>query len=399
MSSKSAADKLEKALIGPDALVVHGEIDPMSSDKFLEYVVDETSLKSNCRIIKIAKGHKWEANTIDIGERVTVPKRDGVDPGTRSGVSTGLIELATSEVMSAFDISDGFLEDNIEGTSIKDKLMRMFAIRLGTDIEETVLLADKLGPAAVEEDIRKGGDPVRVVKDELHSMFDGYLRLADSGIVYDAENTNFSVPVARQALTSLPTKYRRKRGDLRLMMPTDLLEIWREAQAKRLTALGDQATGGGAGVKPFGLIPADMALLPFRPKVVEHVTLPPGTEVPLRYGPISNVIVTPVNLGKTPIDRKIIATDYTVNLTTGTIESAGPLDGLTVKVTYNTQPQLVLTAKNNLIWGISRDIRVEKDRNIHRGVWEVVITTKVGVAIENPAALVKVINLGEGVSY
>jgi hypothetical protein len=184
------------------------------------------------------------------------------------------------------------------------------------------------------------------------------------------------------------------------MMPTDLVEIWREAQSTRMTAMGDTATAGGnMAPKPFGLTPADMALMPFYPTIVEHLTLPPATPVALKYSPVRNVIVTLTNLGKTPTDRKVLNTDYTVNLSTGMIESAGPLDGLSVKVTYNAQPQLLLTPRQNLIFGVSRDVRIEKDRNIHRGVNEVVITSKVGIAIENPEALVKIINLGEGVTY
>lgn len=398
MSTKTMTNEeaLRKALISAaDSLASAGEVTPAEAEKFLDYVVDETSLKANARIVRIPKGDKWRVNKIGVGTRNAVLATEGVDPGIRRGITTGAVNLETVEIMLPFDIGDGFLERNIEGMSAREHVVRMMAAAFSNDTEELLLNGNVLGPARIENDLIPGGSATGYIKDSFIGGLDGLLRLADGGNVVDVEGANFGVTVARQAVTALPTKFRRNRGDLRLMTPIDILELWRERQSSRGTALGDQTLGGGPGVKPFGLVPAEMALLQMNPRVVQHVTLSQSMPTQLAYTGISNVVVTPVTLGSTPTAAYAA---YVVDTAAGTImASSGALDATDVKVTYETSPQLILTHKSNIIIGISRDVRLERDRNIHRRVSEFVITCKVGMAIENLDAVVKLINVGEGV--
>jgi hypothetical protein len=66
-------------------------------------------------------------------------------------------------------------------------------------------------------------------------------------------------------------------------------------------------------------------------------------------------------------------------------------------VTYRAAPQMILTHKSNLIVGIGRDVRIEKAREIFRGVNQYAITTKVDINFEELDAIVKVKNIGTGV--
>jgi hypothetical protein len=52
---------------------------------------------------------------------------------------------------------------------------------------------------------------------------------------------------------------------------------------------------------------------------------------------------------------------------------------------------------NNFIVGIGRDVRIEKDRDIFKGVNQYAITLKVAVQIEELTAAVKTRNVGQGV--
>jgi len=52
---------------------------------------------------------------------------------------------------------------------------------------------------------------------------------------------------------------------------------------------------------------------------------------------------------------------------------------------------------NNFIIGIGRDIRIEKDRDIFKGVNQYAITAKVSVNFEEDSAIVKIRNVGTGV--
>jgi hypothetical protein len=110
--------------------------------------------------------------------------------------------------------------------------------------------------------------------------------------------------------------------------------------------------------------------------------------------------VVPNDLAQIPTTKYVEATDYDMDYTLGTIarNGGGSIgDGDTVKITYFANPQILLTHKNNLVVGLSRDVRIEKDRDIFRRVNQYAITMKADVQCEETDALVKGTNIGVGV--
>jgi hypothetical protein len=117
---------------------------------------------------------------------------------------------------------------------------------------------------------------------------------------------------------------------------------------------------------------------------------------------VTDVVVHPEDLGKTPTVAYVegAGNDYVLDATAGTIarDAGGNIgNGDIVKVTYRSNPQLMLTHMNNMIVGIGRDIRIEKDRDIYKGMNQYAITAKVDVQYEELSAIVKVRNIGKGV--
>ena len=107
-------------------------------------------------------------------------------------------------------------------------------------------------------------------------------------------------------------------------------------------------------------------------------------------------------LGSTPTTPFVegAGNDFILDAAAGTVARLGGGnigDGDTVKVTYASPPQLLLTHMNNFVIGIGRDIRIEKDRDIFKGVNQYAITAKVAVEYEEDSAIVKVRNIGTGV--
>jgi hypothetical protein len=110
--------------------------------------------------------------------------------------------------------------------------------------------------------------------------------------------------------------------------------------------------------------------------------------------------VAPAALGNTPTTPYVSATDYTLDTAAGTIVriNGGAISsGDVVKVTYRANPQILLTHRSNFIIGIGRDIRIEKDRDIFKGVNQYAITAKVAIEFEEDDAIVKAKNIGTGV--
>jgi len=399
MSKVSNDELVQKAVITTDAIASAGKLNPAQSEKFLDYVIDQTVLRNNARTIRFRE-ESLEIDKIGIGRRVTFPKAEAQDPGLRRGITTSKVTLTPRTVITPFEISDEFREINLEGDAVENTVIQIMARQVANDVEELLLFGDTIAPAILESDYRDGGDTAKYVKDSFLGLFNGWNRLADSGNVYDAAGANIGLSVFGSMLRALPTKFRRNRGDLRFFVSPDLAQLYYEKLSTRATALGD-ASAGGAGQRPFGIPIVEVPLMQFLPQVVQHVTLAGTTDVALRFAPINTIVVTPSTLGAAPTTPYLDTTDYVVNTTTGLIHRSGGgsaiTDGQVVKVTYTANPQIILTHMANFIVGLGRDIRIEKDRDIYKGVNQYAITTKIATEFEESTALVKGKNIGKSV--
>jgi hypothetical protein len=399
MSERVSNEELvQKAVIATDAIAAAGKLNPAQADKFIDYVVDESVLKNNARVERF-RNETLEIDKIGIGRRVALPKAEAADPGLRRGIETSKIILEPRAVAVPFEISDEFLETNLEGAALADKIVQLMARQFANDLEELYLLADVLGPSIVESDYRSGGSTTQHVKDEYLGLLPtpgGWLRRADSGHVVDHAGANVGLTVFGAMLRNLPQKFRRNKAALRFFIAPDLAQLYVEKLSTRATGLGD-ASAAGASHKPYGVQLVEVPLLQFLPKVVEHIVLSGAGAHNLRYKPVQNEVVTPVALAGTPTTPYVEGSDYDMDYANGTITRNGLADPTTVKITYEANPQVLLTHMSNFIVGIGRDIKIEKDRDIYKGVWSYMVTAKVAVQFEEADALVKGVNIGQGV--
>lgn len=386
---------IRKAVVTTDALAASGKLNPAQSDKFIDFVIDETVLKDNARVVKF-RNESLDIDKIGIGRRAAFPKAEAQDPGLRRGITTSKVTLTPKEIIVPFEIGDLFKEVNIEGDGAEDHIIKLMATQLANDLEELYIVGDTVGPAILEGDFKDGGSQTEFVKDSYLALQDGWSRLADAANIVDAQGANIGLSVFGKMLRAMPTKFRRNKNNLRYFLSPDLWQLYLEKLATRATNLGDQAAGGGQH-GPFGVRAVEVPLWDFTPQVVEHVVLNGTTQVALRFKPVSNVVVTTSTLGKTPEAAFVTVTDYVVDTAAGLINrtGAGAIgDGDTVKVTYSANPQILLTHMNNFIVGIGRDITIEKDRDIFKGVNQYAITAKVSVQFEELTAIVKGKNIG-----
>lgn len=392
-----ARELVEKSLIDTTALASSGKLNPVQSNKFIDYVIDVTMLKGNVRVVRF-KPETLEIDKIGVGQRVTVPKSEAQAPQVRRGVTTSKVVLQPKELMTPFEISDNFSEINIEGESVENTIVRMMATQTANDMEELMINGDTIGHARLQGDLYDGGSTTQYIKDSYIALFNGWLRKADSGNVYDAAGADINSTFFSRMLTSMPIKFRRRRQDLRFLSSLDHEQLYREKIASRATGMGDNALTNQGDMSPYGVPLVGVPLLEKEPLVVEDITFLAAADTQsLRYGPVSNVIITDQDLGSAPVTPYVETTDYTVDYTAGTITTvlaAGMAAGGTFKVTYNSQGQVLLTNMSNLILGIGRDIRIERDRDIFKSTNQYAITTKIDVQIEEVTAMVKGINVG-----
>jgi len=398
MAGISNEELVRKSMILLDSLVISGKLNPKQADKFIDYVIDETTLQNNARIERF-RNETLEIDKLSIGRRAALPHTEAQDPGVRRGVTASKVTLTPKAVMVPIEIGDLFKERSIE-ENVDEHVIRMFSKQFGNDLEELYINGDTVGAAALESDYIDGGDTSKYRKDSYLALSDGWIRLADSGNVYDAEGANIGLTVLGNMLRAMPTKFRRNKRDLRFFMSSDLAQLYIEKLATRATPLGD-ASAEGAAHTPFGVKIVEVPLWDFLPRITQHVVLNGTVAASLRYAPIASVIVTTSTLNTTPESAYTETTDYVVDYTNGTVARSGGGsaigDGDTVKVTYDSNPQIILTHYLNYIVGINTSIAIERDRSIYKRTDQYAIHASVAVEFEEDTALVKGINVGQSI--
>ena len=387
---------VQKAIITTDQLAAAGKLNPAQADKFIDLVIDVTGLSGNVRIARF-RNDQLDIDKINVGKRVALPKSEASGPAVRRKVNTSKVSLNPKNVVVPFEISSDFMMENIEGEQVEDTIIKMMATQFGNDLEELYILGDTLGVAALEADLIDGGSSTQVVKDSYLALFDGWLKLAGQAHVVDAAGANISSNVFSKMIKEMPDKWKRVRRNMRFFTSTDHEQNYRNSVSGRATAAGDAALNSTNNMTPFGVEVVPLALLPTQPTVVKHVVLTGTTAVGLGFKGISDVVVTQETLGSSPLTPFIDTTDYVIDSANGTIARNGGgaiTSGATVKVTFKTQGQAILSEYRNLILGMGREITIKRDEDIYADVAQYAIHAKVAVQIEEADAAVLAKNIG-----
>ena len=294
MSQISNATLVEKAVIATDALATAGKLNPQQSDKFIDYVFDQTMLRQNARTIKFTP-ETLNIDKIGVGKRVAVAATEAEDPSVRGAPRTGA------------------------ATALR---ARQKECRRG-------------------EDDKDGGSDSQYVKDAYLGLVDGWLKLAEDAHRVDALSANVAPGLFSKMLNNMPPKFKRDRKKLRFLASIETEQLYRERLSQRATPGSDRSIENADAMTPFGVPLVGVPLLSQTPKVVEHVAVNSDgtTATALKYSNIDNVVVSASTLSSTAATPYIANTDYTVDLVNGSITRlTGQAIGsaATVKVTYTT---------------------------------------------------------------
>lgn len=305
------------------------------ADAFIDLVVDESQLLKDIRIARIDHP-SGEINKLDIGDVVS---EDVNATGTSTfKPSATKVNYDTTKVRSAFDLTSDFLEDNLEGESVRDKILNMFSKRIAIDLEILSLEGD--------DSITQNASTSR--KNRLLAANDGFEQILQDNVAagqqIDAEGASASIDLYYTMKNAIPTRYRVAKPSYRWILNSrtwdkwnyDLTQLGSEA-ATTATAEYREKMGGG---KPLGI---------------------PMKEVPLMPDDLS----------------------YT----------AGSVD-------YTDGSSIWLSPLMNLIYFIQRDITIEWDRVPREDKWEVTVHTRVDFQVENSDMVVIAENVGvDGSDY
>lgn len=388
----------KQAITAAQTLAPGGKLLPKQSDAFIDFIIDEVVLaKSNFIRTERFRNEQMFIDKIGVGMRVAMSKAEAVDPGFRRTVFTEQIALQPAESIVVWEVSDLFKELNIEGEKINEKIVQKMSTRYANNLEEASISGNTVAPARLQNELVVGGSSTEFIADGFLGLRNGWFQRALSGNVVDATNSPISRPLLGAAIRTMPNRFRRNRGDLAFLMSSDHHQALRESISSRQTPQGDAQADGAGPFKIFGIDAMEVALLESEPLFSEDVQLNGTTQVQLQFAPITAVVVTVQVLSETsPAPAFINVTDYVVDLANGLINRTGAgaiTDGQTVKVTYRTAGQVLLTMKQNLILAIGRDMRMETARNIVKGTDEFVLSTRMDFQIEELDAVVLMQNV------
>jgi hypothetical protein len=398
MSKIANEDLVQKAVVTTNDIAAAGRLNAKQSDQFIDYVVDMSGLKNNARVVRVSTD--WEIDKIGIGTRVAMPKAEATAPSLRRGVTTTKVTLTPKVIVVPFEISDEFREENIEGDNIEAHIIRMMAAQLSNDMEELFINGNTLGPAVLENTLREDGSSSLYVKDSYLALGDGWLKLAIAGgHIVNAGNVSVGPSLFSSMLKAMPAKFKRNLGDMRFITSQDLEQNYREKIATRQTASGESALNSLAPLAPFGVPLVPFPLFPFNATVTQHITGATDTDFNLGFAPIvdGSMVVTRQSLGNVATAAETITSSYLINYTTGVLHTESGLNTVPLKLTFQVGPQVMLANYKNFIIAIGRDITIEKDRDIYKGVNQYAITTKIACGFEEDDALVIARNIGSSV--
>ena len=307
-----------------------GLLNPEQSARFLDYMFDATVIGKVARTVRM-KSDTAEIDRMSVGEKLMKLATEGDDTAANNAVTFSKISLTTKKLRMDWELSTESLEDNIEGADLEDHIARLMATQAGNDIEDVILNGD-----------------TALTGDALYKSFDGVVKKAKaSGRVVDAAGAVVSREVFNKALKAMPRKYKQRRGDLRFLAGSNLIQDFLYANS-----IGTNQT-----------IPQDIASSVIRGGVAP-LGGPAGYVAPFAFGiPIVEVPL----LNETQ---------------TGTYSAPSGVHG-----------DVHLTFPNNVVIGIKRDVTVYRFFWPRKDSIEYTMYTRVGVQIEQADAWVVVKNV------
>ena len=307
-----------------------GLLNPEQSARFLDYMFDATVIGKVARTVRM-KADTTEIDRMSVGEKLVKLASEGENTAANSGVTFSKISLTTKKLRMDWELSTESLEDNIEGADLEDHIARLMATQAGNDIEDVVLNGN-----------------VSLTGDALYKSFDGIVKKAKAnGHVVDAGGAAVSRAVFNSALKAMPRKYKQRRGDLRFLAGSNLIQDFLFANS-----IGTNNT-----------IPQDIASSVIR-GAVAPLGGPAGYVAPFAFGiPIIEV----------PLLNETQTGDYSA--ATG------------------SHGDIHLSFPNNVVIGIKRDVTVYRFFWPRKDSVEYTMYTRVGVQIEQADAWVVVKNV------
>ena len=118
-----------------------GILNPEQSKSFIDYVWDATVLAKDGRRITM-RANTMELEKVNVGERVVRAAAQADGTYKNAGATFSKVDLSTKKLRLDWEVSTEALEDNIEGAALEDHLVRLMTQAFANDIEDLAINGD-----------------------------------------------------------------------------------------------------------------------------------------------------------------------------------------------------------------------------------------------------------------
>ena len=183
-----------------------GILKPEQSNRFLDYVVDQSVLMKNARIVRM-RTPQMEIDKLSVGTRLMRKATEATNDGANSAVTFTKVSISTVKLRLDWALSTEALEDNIEGASLEDHIAQVMARQTANDLDDLL----------INGNTSSGNN--------LLKALDGFTKLTLAGAtVVDEGGNNISRATFDRILRNMPTKYLQKRNELRFYSGPGLVQ-------------------------------------------------------------------------------------------------------------------------------------------------------------------------------
>jgi hypothetical protein len=231
----SKADEVTTGVVGNDS---GGLMKPAQSNRFLDFVIDQSVLMQNARVVRM-RTPQMEIDKVSVGTRLLSKATEATDSGANAAVTFSKVSLSTVKLRLDWALSTESLEDNIEGASLEDHIAQVMARQTANDLDDLFINGNTSS------------------NNGLLKALDGFVKLAKTnGRVVDEAGNNVSRATYDRILRNMPTKYLQRRNELRFFSGSGNVQ-------DTIYSLGNpnSATGATAGAPSPGSVTGDVAFL------------------------------------------------------------------------------------------------------------------------------------------
>lgn len=224
-----------------------GLLSPEQTETFLDIVQEQPTILKQVRSVRLGAPER-KINKIGFTSRIMKAAPQGsppymADDGTndryllaadRSKPVTSQLSISTKEMIAEVHIPYEALEDNIEGQSFEQHVMRLIAERAAIDFEEFALFADTASG------------------DAYLALQDGWLKRMTSHVV-DNSNAGPSPDLFMNGLLSMPQKYLRNLAEIKHVVSVANTLKYRQVVSARQTGYGDSTLQNNVPLQAYGV--------------------------------------------------------------------------------------------------------------------------------------------------